>query len=443
MSWAILRRYWLTLSTGQQANLSKPGISTIEFATQLIGTVLDMPPVTCAFGPMNKSGSIILLCFAVILGMSPWFATAAALPDMAREAVIPAFRQALLSSAVQAGFVVGAVASAFLGIADRFDPRRVMAATAMMNAVASAALLWAPLGGDTAIALRFLAGAGFAGVYPVGMKIVVGWGVKDRALLVGILIGALTFGSGAPHLAAFLGGADWRVVIVAVAAASAIASILTLFVRLGPHHAQAPAFSPSVIRLMWTDRRIRAATGGYLGHMWELYVMWGWIAAATATGYALTMGAEAAVSLSALTAFCAIAAGAVTCAPAGWAADRWGKARVATTALILSGTSALLMAVTLGLPGGGPVWLIFALALVWGAFVIPDSGLFSAMIADAAPAEAAGSLMTMQTALGFALTAVTVQVAPLLAENIGWNWTLALLALGPAGGIWALKSAKQ
>lgn len=389
---------------------------------------------------MGKTGSVILLSIAVILGMSPWFATAAALPDMAREALIPAFRQALLSSAVQAGFVLGAVASAFLGVADRFDPRRVMAVAALMNAVASAVLLWAPLGGDMAIALRVLAGAGFAGIYPVGMKIAVGWGVKDRALLVGLLIGALTFGSGAPHLAAWLGGADWRVVITAVAAASVVSSVLALFVRLGPHHMQAPAFSPGVIRLMWTDRRIRAATGGYLGHMWELYVMWGWIGAATASGYALTMGTDAAEALSALTAFCAIAAGAATCAPAGWAADRWGKARVATAALALSGASALLMALTLGWPGGGPVWLIFALALIWGAFVIPDSGLFSAMIADAAPPEATGSLMTMQTALGFALTAVTVQAAPLLAAGIGWNWTLALLALGPMAGIWALGS---
>jgi MFS family permease len=396
---------------------------------------------------MSKTGSIVFLCLAVILGMSPWFATAAALPDMAREALIPAFRQALLSSAVQAGFVLGAVASAFLGIADRFDPRRVMATAAMMNAVATVALLWAPLGGDFAITLRFIAGAGFAGVYPVGMKIAVGWGVKDRALLVGVLIGALTFGSGAPHLAAWLatsnGSAEWRVVIIAVALASAVASILALFVRLGPYHAQAPAFSPSVIRLMWTDRRIRAATGGYLGHMWELYVMWGWIAAATASGYALSIDGASAEKLAALTAFCAIAAGALTCAPAGWAADRWGKARVATAALALSGVSALIMAATLGWPGGGPVWLIFALAMVWGAFVIPDSGLFSAMIADAAPPEAAGSLMTMQTALGFALTAVTVQVAPLLAGAIGWNWTLALLALGPMAGIWAMRGLRK
>lgn len=367
--------------------------------------------------------------------MSPWFATAAALPDMVREASISGLRQALMSSAVQAGFVVGAVGMAISGLPDRFDPRRVLAASALMNTVVTAALLWAPLGGDIAIALRFVAGAGFAGIYPVGMKIAVGWGQKDRGLLVGLLVGALTFGSGAPHLAAYFGGAEWRVVIIAVALASLISAIGALFLALGPHHARAPAFNPGAIRLMWTDRRIRAATGGYLGHMFELYVMWGWIGVAAAVGFGAHMDAVAAESLAALTAFLTIAAGALTAAPAGWLADRVGKAEVAAGAMVASGGLAIIVALTFG----GPVWLSFILILMWGAFVVADSAQFSAMIADAAPPEVAGSLMAMQTALGFALTAITVQLAPLVAGHIGWPWTLGTLALGPVVGVFALR----
>lgn len=384
---------------------------------------------------MTKSPALALLCLVVVAGMSPWFATAAALPDMIREAAISDVRRALMSSAVQAGFVLGAVGMAISGLPDRFDPRRVLAASALMNCIATAALLWAPLGGDVAIALRFLAGAGFAGIYPVGMKIAVGWGQKDRGLLVGLLVGALTFGSGAPHLAAYFGGADWRVVIVAVAIASLLSAIGALFLALGPHHARAPAFNPGAIRLMWTDRRIRAATGGYLGHMFELYVMWGWIGVAAAIGYGAHVDAIAAESLAALTAFLAIAAGALTAGPAGWLADRIGKAEVAAGAMVASGGLAICVAATFG----GPVWVSFGLILLWGAFVVADSAQFSAMIADAAPPEVAGSLMAMQTALGFALTAITVQAAPLAAEAIGWPWTLALLALGPVAGVAALR----
>jgi hypothetical protein len=84
------------------------------------------------------------------------------------------------------------------------------------------------------------------------------------------------------------------------------------------------------------------------------------------------------------------------------------------------------------------VWLTFTLILVWGIAVIPDSAQFSALVADAAPPHLAGSLLTFQTALGFALTILTVQVAPLLADAIGWPLVLATMALGPAAGIVAM-----
>jgi len=83
----------------------------------------------------------------------------------------------------------------------------------------------------------------------------------------------------------------------------------------------------------------------------------------------------------------------------------------------------------------GPVWLLSALVLVWGAAVIPDSAQFSALVADAAPPERAGSLMTLQTALGFLLTFFTVQAVPSVAAALGWPATLALMALGPAAGV--------
>lgn len=384
---------------------------------------------------MSKLTALILLCTAVVFGLAPWFATSAALPDMVREGAISPTRQALLSSMVQAGFVVGALGTAITGLPDRFDPRRVMAIAAGLNACFTGALLLAPLGGDLAITLRFLSGACFAGVYPVGMKITVGWGLKDRGLLVGVVVGALTFGSSVPHLAAWIGGAEWRFVIAAAAAASAFTSVMALFCGLGPHHARAPLFTARSIGLMWTDRRIRAATGGYLGHMWELYVMWGWIGAAAAAGYGMQMDGEAAVEFAAFTAFAAIAIGAVTCVVGGVLADRIGKAEVAGGAMVISGA----MAIAVALAHGGPVWLSFLLILIWGAFVVPDSPQFSALIADAAPPEVAGSLMAVQTALGFGLTIITVQAAPLLASAVGWQWTLGVLALGPVFGVWALK----
>ena len=383
----------------------------------------------------SKRLSILLLVLAEMAGMNLWFAAAAVLPDMVREGAIAAGRQALLTSAVQAGFVVGALVVSISGIADRLDPRRVFAVSALLAAAANAALLVAPLGGDAAIASRFLAGALLAGVYPVGMKIAVGWGVRDRGLLVGLLVGALTLGKAAPYLAAFLGGAAWRPAIVATSLLAGLGGLLVLAVGLGPHHARSPGFRPGAIRLAWTDRRIRRACIGYFGHMWELFAMWAWVGAAAAASYSVSMDADSAESLAKLTAFLAIATGAFACVFAGALADRIGKAEVTIIAMAVSGAAALLTALSFG----GPVWLTFTLIVVWGIAVIPDSAQFSAIVADNAPPHLSGSLLTFQTALGFALTIATVQATPMLAAAFGWPVVLAAMALGPAAGIVAMR----
>jgi MFS family permease len=383
----------------------------------------------------GKIRSISLLLIAEVAAMSLWFVSAAVLPDMLREAALSPFRQAALSSGVQAGFVVGALTSAVLGLADRFDPRHVFAVSAICAGLANATLLVLIPGSLPAIAARVATGALLAGVYPVGMKIAVGWGQKDRGFLVGALVGALTLGAAFPHLLALAGGANWRLTVAIASIAAIAAGLLCLTtVSLGPHHGIAARFNPKAIATAWTNRRVRFAYAGYLGHMWELYAMWAWIAAATAASYGASLPMADAQQLAKLTAFIAIGAGGIACAFAGSVADRIGKAEVTIVAMALSGSSALAAALTFG----GPVWITFVIVILWGLTVIPDSAQFSALVADASPPQQAGSLMTFQTALGFALTFATVQITPVLAAHFGWPPVLAGLAIGPALGIAAM-----
>jgi hypothetical protein len=79
---------------------------------------------------------------------------------------------------------------------------------------------------------------------------------------------------------AMAGGADWRATVAAASALAVLAAGLALLAGLGPAHARASGFDPGALRLAWIDRRIRLAYAGYLGHMWELYAFWAWIAAA-------------------------------------------------------------------------------------------------------------------------------------------------------------------
>lgn len=366
--------------------------------------------------------------------MSLWFVSAAILPEIVAEGALGPGRAAALSSAVQIGFVAGALALAVHGTADRYDPRLVLLLSALVAAGANLALLVTPLGGAAQIGLRALTGAGLAGVYPVGMKILVGWGTRDRGALVGLFVGAITVGSALPHLLAFLGGPDWRATVIATSALATLGGLLGAAARLGPHHARSARFDPGALRVAWADRRVRLAYAGYLGHMWELYAFWAWIGAALAVSFAPRLGGDA-VPAARLVTFAAIAVGGLLCQPAGRLADRIGKARVAEIAMQVSGSASLATALAFG----GPVWLLALLVLVWGAAVIPDSAQFSALVADAAPGEHAGSLLALQTALGFTLTFFTVQAVPLVADLLGWRMTLGLLALGPAGGILAMR----
>jgi hypothetical protein len=270
------------------------------------------------------------------------------------------------------------------------------------------------------------------------MKIAVGWAKADRALLVGSLVGALTVGSAAPHLIALAGGADWRLTIAATSALSAAGSLAMLAPGLGPYHARAPRLDVAAIALAWSDRRIRLAILGYVGHMWELYAFWAWVGVIAGASYAAAgpTAFHADPGAAKLTAFLAIALGGLACIPAGRWGDRFGKARVASGAMMASGAAALAAALAFG----GPAWLVGAVLIIWGIAIVPDSAQFSALVADYAPPERAGSLMTLQTAIGFALTAVTVQLTPLAAAAWGWPAVLAVMAIGPAAGVLAMRA---
>ena len=366
--------------------------------------------------------------------MALWFSASAIVPALAAEFRLSRFAQAALTSGVQAGFVLGCLASAVFGLADRIDPRRFFAAAACTGAAANLLLLVVDPASFAAPVLRVVTGICMAGIYPVGMKLASTWAKGDMGLMVGILVGALTLGSASPYLFSAFGGIDWRVTLVASSVTALAAAILIGFAGLGPNRAPAPRFDPRAALTAWRDVPIRLANLGYLGHMWELYAMWAWIGVFFSASFALALPADVAPVAAKLAAFATIGVGAIGSVGAGLLADRLGRTTLTIAAMAVSGTCAA----TIGfLFGGNPLPLV-ALALVWGISIVADSAQFSASIAELADRARVGTMLTVQTALGFTLTLATIHLMPYLVDALGWRFAFMPLAVGPALGVWAM-----
>lgn len=380
----------------------------------------------------GKPAALALIAISQVLALSVWFAGAAALPALMAGTEIGPMRQAALTSSVQLGFVIGAVVSALTGLADRIPPQRLFALGSIIAALANTAALQMEPGGWSMITSRALAGAALALVYPVGMKLAASWARGDAGFLVGLLVGALTFGSALPFVFNLAGDiTDWRLPFMASAMAAATAAGLILFARGGPGLRPATRLDPAAITLAFRDPALRLVNLGYLGHMWELYAMWAWIGPFAHAYWARHGGAA---QLSDLTAFAVVASGALACLAAGRLADRFGRTRVTMIALAVSGSCALLVGPAFPLAP----WLMIPLLIVWGMAVIADSAQFSAAITELAPPERTGTLLTIQTAMGFTLTVIMVQALGYWIELVGWGWAFTPLAIGPAVGVWAM-----
>jgi len=382
------------------------------------------------------AGQLALLALVDLLAMSLWFSASAVVPELREAWGLDDAGAAWLTTSVQLGFATGAVLSALLTLSDVWDPRRLIAGSALLGAAATAAIAVFADGLGLTVVLRFVTGVALAGVYPPGMKMVAGWFRAGRGMAIGILIGALAVGSAMPHLLRPLGGIGaWRPVLLLASGLAVVAAVLAATgLRAGPHQAPAAPFDPRAVRRMFADRATMLANGGYFGHMWELFAMWTWIPAFLAASFAADSSAGTTPSLASYLAFGTIAAGGLGAAAAGVLADRVGRTAVTSWSMVVSGACCL----AIGPLFGGPVWPVAAVCFVWGFAIVADSAQFSACVSELAEPEYVGTALTLQTAIGFLLTVATIRLVPVWEAALGWEWAFAPLAIGPALGTWSM-----
>lgn len=380
---------------------------------------------------------LLLLATAELLGMSVWFGASAVAAQLAAPWALSQSETGWLTTIVQLGFVLGTATLSILNLADIVPSRLLFSVAALAGAASNTALIFATTYRG-ALVCRLLTGFALAGVYPPAMKMIATWFRARRGLAVGGIVGALTVGKATPYLVHAIPGAGVRPVVLTASVAATLAALLVAAgYRDGPYPFPSRRFSWGLVGTVIRSRRWRLATNGYLGHMFELYSAWTWLPVFVRESLVASgmMRDDRTLSIASAVAFAAIAIGGPACVWGGWVADRRGRAWLVTIALAASGACSILIGFTFG----HTLWIVALVSLVWGFFVIADSAQFSVLVTESVPSHAVGTALTVQTSLGFLLTMVSIQLIPPIEQVSGWRWAFAVLALGPAFGIAAIR----
>ncbi|MEG3765683.1 MFS transporter [Alteromonas sp. 14N.309.X.WAT.G.H12] len=376
---------------------------------------------------------LFIVVLAQLCGTSLWFSVNGVGLALIADVGLSEKDLGWLTLTIQAGFITGTLVIATTGLADQIRASRIFVIACLAGALVNAGFVLVAAHLPLALLLRFFTGLCLAGIYPLGMKLVIGWTPKYVGAALAWLVGMLTLGTALPHL---LRGATlalpWQWTLLGASGLALLGGAAVFVLGDGPH--LPPSSGKARLRdglAALRESRFRAVAMGYFGHSWELYALWTLVPfmVAREMGRLSTQGFS-----TPLISFFIIALGLIGCIGGGALSRRLGSLFVARLALGASGLICMVYPLVAFL---SPPVMLLLLAL-WGLTVIADSPQFSALAAQTAPRDRIGSTLAMLNAIGFALTIPSIALTTALWQWQGL-WVVWWLLPGPVIGLWAMR----
>ena len=123
----------------------------------------------------SLSMALVVIAVSQWLGTSLWFSPAGVAEGLVAQWQLSAAQFAWLIAATQLGFIAGSLVLAVTGMADRWPASRLFACSCLAGAAFNVLLVLAGVSYPQAWVLRALVGVALAGIYPLGMKMIVQW----------------------------------------------------------------------------------------------------------------------------------------------------------------------------------------------------------------------------------------------------------------------------
>lgn len=374
---------------------------------------------------------VLGIAFAQFLGCSLWFSVNGVSSALVVHWDLEVSDIGLLTGAVQAGFISGTLGLAVSNLADRFRPSLIFLSASLLGGLANLLFAYQASGLGEGLLYRFIVGVCLAGIYPIGMKLIVSWSPKLPGVGLGLVVGMLTLGTASPHLFNGLSWSpDWRLTLTLLSGLALIGGMLVVSIGEGPFGVkQTGPIQWGAVFKSFQIPRFRASACGYFGHMWELYAFWTlvpWLLASVMT--------EASALEISMWSFVVIGIGLFGAVWGGLMSRRWGSGCVAFVSLAVSGSICVLYPFL-----EDQQWATIGVLMVWGFFVIADSAQFSAISSKSCPPDMVGSALSIQNCLGFLISIVSIVLLTDWADALGTH-VVWLLVPGPILGLIAMRS---